>query len=288
MKKYIVLFCILFLFGAIFLLENGGSGNGVQESLRYHKVKFFEEEYFSKGVNETDIASSEKIIGGVVPHHLLQGFIISDFFKRASFQNPKTIILIGPNHKELGNCNVLTSEFGWDTSFGRLQPDEVIIKDLVKSGMACIDENVLEDEHSVAGLMPYIKYYTSQAKVVPLIISSIISKDDVEKFSKILSSLNNSSTVFVASVDFSHYLKAPEARKKDKETRVVLENFNYEKLYSLGNDHIDSPKSIGILFKIMQSLGKNKFEILNNTNSGDLLIDNFIPTTSYFEIVFYR
>lgn len=139
---------------------------------------------------------------------MLPGFIISDFFKRLSYQDVKTVILIGPNHKEKGSCHILTSVYGWET-------------------------------------------------------------------------------VFVASVDFSHYLPAAKAREKDKETLKILKSFNYDKLYSLNNDYVDSPKSVGILFSIMQSLGKHDFSVLNNTNSGDILKDDLVPTTSYFEIAFY-
>ncbi len=60
------------------------------------------------------------------------------------------------------------------------------------------------------------------------------------------------------------------------------------KLFSLNNDNLDSPASIATLMMSMKNIGINKFEVLQNTNSGKLFNDELIETTSYYLIEYYR
>ncbi len=59
-------------------------------------------------------------------------------------------------------------------------------------------------------------------------------------------------------------------------------------LYTLGNDYLDSPPSIGVLLESMRALGSEEFVLLEHTNSGALAGDELSPTTSYFTGYYYR
>lgn len=255
-----------------------------------HQVKFFDEEAFNEGifrVKSTTQGSGYQIKGGIVPHHLLPSFMIADFFSRLSAQKPSTIILLGPNHYERGNFPALTSIYGWETPFGTVNPNKSIIYDLLGDNLAQVDEEVLPEDHSIGGILPFIKYYLPETKVVPILLSRKFIKEESEKLAAHLSKRVGNNIVVVASVDFSHYLTNIQAQEKDEVTLEVMKSFDYRRLYSLNNDYLDSPASIGTLLMTMQKLGTTNMDILYHTNSGKLERDNISPTTSYFSLAFY-
>jgi len=255
-----------------------------------HKVKFFEERIFLTGAHKAeDISGPDYLIrGGIVPHHLFAGEIISDFFKRLSFQKISTIILIGPNHYEKGDFKVLGSSYNWETPHGVVNPDKMLIEKLTDDNLMRIDETILPEDHAVSGLIPYVKYYLPEAKIVPILIKGDFSEKESEVLASSLKNLIHERVVVVAAVDFSHYLNSFEAKEKDRTTEKVMREFDYRNLYALNNDYLDSPPSIGILLKLMQKLNSTNSELLFNTNSGEMQKNNTIETTSYFSVLYYR
>lgn len=255
-----------------------------------HPLVFFEQESFYAGVEQSKKENqvlTKQVLGGIVPHHLFPSFMITDFFSRLSKQNPATIILIGPNHYERGNYQVLSSLYGWQTPFGVVEPNRQIIHGLEKSKMIEIDETNLPQDHAVAAIMPFIKYYLPDTKVVPLLLSGFMSKEDVQLLSNNLKNYVNRDTIIVSAVDFSHYLTSQQAQEKDAITLELMKSYNYERLLSLNNDYLDSPPAIVTLLMIMKSLGATEIEILHHTNSGEILKSNSTETTSYFSAFYF-
>lgn len=276
------------IFSVLFLLFLWIAPKQEQNSQLTHKVAFLDTESFNKGINKTkNLPFDHQVNGGIVPHDLFASFIIADFFKRLSFQNPKTIILLGPNHFEKGNFLALTSLYGWETPFGIVRPDNSSINTLMSRNLVRIDEDTLPHDHAVSAIMPFIKFYLPQAKVVPILLSGKMTQNESELLADGLSSILTKETVLVASVDFSHYLLSKEAQKKDETTIQAIKNFNYKQLYLFNNDYLDSPPSIGTLLGAMQKLKTTGSEVLYHTNSGDLQKNEFIQTTSYFSLAYY-
>ena len=301
-KKLLLLFSVSFLLVILGLIASRNSSKFTSTALKSHVIYnsvstrpahpnlFFDEQTFNDGVTQTKKTSSIStyhITGGIIPHHLFPGFILTDFFHRLSVQEPRTIILIGPNHYEKGSFRVLTSLYSWDTPFGKVDPQDSIINDLVKVGVVRVDEGVLPNDHAVAGMMPFIKYYLPNTKVVPILISGHTTQKETEVLASILKSFMGKDTVLVAPVDFSHYLTNEQAGEKDKVTLEVIKNYDYRQLFTLNNDYVDSPPSIATLLMVMKMLGTTKMDLLHHTNSGELQKDNYIETTSYFSIIYY-
>ena len=284
-KLALMLLCMALVFVGVIFVQSRHLANSVPS----HRLIYYDEKYFSEGVQsarQNDSVQAANIIGAVVPHHLLPGFIISDVFKRLQLQQPKRVILIGPNHKEAGTHKVITSQYGWETPFGVVTPDDTMIQDLVDRGTAHIDEPVMEDEHSVAGIMPYIKYYLPDATVVPLILRGTIDRKEVESLAKTIAGLRDEDTIILGSVDFSHYLTSAVAEKNDKRTLALMQRFDYDQLFGLNNDYMDSPPSIVVFLMAMQDLGKSDFSVLQHTNSGIIQHNGTMETTSYFSLLF--
>lgn len=255
-------------------------------------ANYFAEKEFYEGIIDANNKKSEfngdGIYGGVVPHHLLPGYILSDFFEKLSKQNPKRIILVGPNHHEAGGIAPITSSANWKTQFGELKSDYPVVRDLIDKKVLVENDEVMVNEHSIGGILHYIKYYVPDSTVVPIILSSMTKPEEVSALAQEIEKYVDADTVVIASVDFSHYLNSKEAAEKDVVTRGIIEEFDYENLYRLDNDYVDSPNSIGLLLNLMQKVNAIKPNILFNTNSGILFDNDTIQTTSYFSIVFTR
>lgn len=205
------------------------------------------------------LKNQKTIIGGIVPHHLVADFMIDDFFRKLAPQKPKTIVVFGPNHLEKGKEDIL---------FGETYNE------------------IVQNENSIKALMPYIDKYLPETKVVPLILKKNCSRQKIEKTADYLISSVSKDTVFIASVDFSHYLTMEEAWQKDEDTLKAIKNKEYDYLLSLNSEYLDSPASIVLLLKIMEKKDKNNMTILKHTNSGEILKSEAAPVTSYFEIAF--
>lgn len=260
-----------------------------QITIQDHDVeRFFDEHLFQKGIAETESAkpTQGKILGAIMPHHLIPSFIIADIFERIASQGTQTIILLSPNHYDIGATSVLTSKIVWNTPYGEVLPHSDIIQELIKKDYISIDEKILDNEHGIAGLLPFAKYYNDEIRVIPLILRQNITKEELRDLSRSIANVIDDKTVVVASVDFSHYLNSDEAEKNDVETLKVMDKKDYDALLQMNSDYLDSPEAIVTLLQIMEQLDIRKSEILHHTNSGRLMDEPSAQTTSYFGTVF--
>lgn len=227
---------------------------------------------------------------GIVPHDFTHGEYIAHFFQGLQADPPRRIILIGPNHFELGDKLVLTTDAPWWTDFGDVRSDSQAVRALVDGGYAHQDDQVLVNEHSVSAIMPFIGYYLPGATVVPVILKSELRIEDLRNLATALGPFIDEKTVIVAAVDFSHYLSSSQAAANDVTTQHALETLDYQTILSFGprfNDYVDSPPSIALLLYVLSRDGVSHDVVLNHTNSGLLAGSETAPVTSFFEVAYY-
>jgi AmmeMemoRadiSam system protein B len=301
-RNYLLLIFLLlslsicvFLYGGIEKPQDDAELLGISNEILFsdqnvHRNLPFDKNDFFKAVLEASDLNRDlnyHVYGGVIPHHLLPSFVIADFFKNISHQKIQTIVLIGPDHYEEGSKHIITSSYYWETDFGIIEPDLKTINGLVSNKVLEIDEKTVRNDHSIYGILPFIKYYIPDAKIVPVLVSGYSSKEEIELFVESSSKYYSDNMIVVASVDFSHYLNSEEARANDKETISIIERYDYEKLFNLNSDFIDSPASMAVVMMMMQKYGKTNMEILQHLNSSDITRNVYGETTSYFSIYYY-
>lgn len=262
----------------------------IQEK-KYNQIIYFDQEEFTKGISKTDKSIEPKdyvIRGGVVPHHLLAGYIIADFFQKLAYQKPSTIILVGPNHLEAGEYKVLSGTNSWNTQYGVIDTDRKIVGDLVEKNLVQINDKVLEEDQSVSAPMSFIAFFMPYAKVVPLLLSSRMTNDDLISLSDSMGDLlKDENIVLVSSVDFSHYLSFDEAQARDLESITSIKKFGCQKLLTYDSQHMDSPASICTLLYSMLNIGATNIEVETHDNSANIQKSQKDNTTSYFSIYFH-
>lgn len=255
-------------------------------------VKFYDEKSFYDSLawlkKNAEVFPNCDVATAVVPHHNLAAHMVAGLFSKLSTQNIETVVIVGPNHYENGE-SIITSDAAWETKFGKVYPNQQIIQDLQKNKSAQIADKIIQDDHSISGLLPMLKYYMPNVKLVPLMLSAKNSQNDMKKLNdKLKDILSNEKVVLVASADFSHYLNQPDAEKNDKVTLDIINSFDYEELYRLGNDNVDSPVSIATFLSAAQTFGDEDVKVIDHANSADFLGPNIAKTTSYYSLVSCR
>jgi MEMO1 family protein len=220
-------------------------------------------------------ADSRKKYGGIVSHHFFVASEIAKFFTGLKDQNISLIVIIGPNHFNRGNSNILISEYPYQTPWGILEPDEKSINDLLASKLVKNEEQPFEIEHSISSLVGFIKYYLPEAKIVPIILKNKTSFEEAERLADKLNQVLPDRSFVLASVDFSHHADMETAKMQDEESIKTIRSFNFSKIYS---EAIDSPASVYTLLRYlkinnaeeMEYKNFNSAEFSGNLNSNDI------------------
>lgn len=247
---------------------DGQQGSDIQQALDARQVR------------------DETIVAGVVPHHLVAGALIAELMEAIAGQEPEVIILVGPNHYNEGG-RIISGYADWQTPLGLVRTERQLVQAFLETNLAVRDEAVLDKEHAVGNLMPLIKKFLPDVQVVPLILHHDVALQEVDELLDFLEPLlTEKKALLLASVDFSHYLTGEKAKEKDRFTLQVMRNFDYPTLFRLGNDYLDSPASLAMVFRWAERKGLKNFTVLGNTNSGELFQDQHMETTSYFTLLF--
>jgi AmmeMemoRadiSam system protein B len=186
------------------------------------------ENYIVKG------ARREKVIAVVSPHAGLvySGSVAGAVYSSMDF--PETFILIGPNHTGLGAQVSMMASGEWEIPTGVFRIDEKISHKIsVYVPLVTKDTKAHMFEHSLEVQLPFIAYFSKDAKIVPIIIlSAAVEECKVigEGIARAVKDIG-SSVVIVASSDMSHYVPDDIARKKDSKAIDRILSLDPEGLY---------------------------------------------------------
>ncbi len=245
---------------------------------------FYDQEEFLLAINKADkILPQPNIYAVIVPHHLVGADIIAELIKRASGRPIETVIVIGPNHNNIGRETMATALINWQTPEGVLAGNEFLINQFLTDFKLQANQAALEKEHSVGAIMPFIRHYLPQAQVMPVVLSSSAGAREADQLSAWLKNQAGKNSLVIFSLDFSHYLTKAEADLKDEETKYFIENFLVDKIYGLNNDYVDSPAGLATALLLARQ-AELKVNIIRQANSFDYSLAKPSSTTSYFGI----
>jgi predicted class III extradiol MEMO1 family dioxygenase len=228
--------------------------------------QFFDVRWFYSGLefartSKTVFSKKPSVL--IIPHHLIASYIMADLISASSKFKYEKIYLIGPNHFEHGTKKFLD---------GRLPESKEIIA----------------TDHSIGNPMLYLSYYFPNNKVIPIVLKHDATLADIADWTEYLSSDNASESLFIFSIDFSHYLPANTASEKDELTKVLISKSNLSHILSLNNDYVDSPSGLALSLSLSKKLQAKNSKLFYHSNSGLLLSDFVTGTTSYFGFAFFN
>ena len=233
-------------------------------------------------------AADKKITGITVPHHLLAKDLIADAFKYASKTKPKKILLLSPDHFNLGQSNISVSQSDFSTVFGLITTDSQAAQALLKLKFVHA-QDFFYREHGLGALLPFIKYYFPDSPIIALTFKESTPKAELDEMVKRLKTVIDQETLIIQSTDFSHYLTAETAAVKDQSTLEVLQSRDEKKLFNLNqSDNLDSIASQYVQMRLQNELFSSNLKILAHKNSQDYTIEKLISTTSYIVQIYER
>lgn len=302
-RAAIVLGAVALIIAALFvLIKNRGTPEGTvledAKNVPQQANKLQMEYYFAGQFAEAQKLASgmakegteNTIAAGIIPHDIRYGQFIAHFFKTVDLKKYTTVVLVGPNHYEQGGSNMITSLADWQTPFGTVPADTAVIQALLEKKYVTTQDEVIQHEHSVAGIIPYIAYEQTGVRVVPIILKYETTSAAIDQLIKDLQELLPEDSLVVAPVDFSHYLTPTQTKENDKVTEAALRTLDDAKILSFGknfNDYVDSPASIAFLLRWAKRKQAASHEIYAHTNSAELTGDFSSPCTSYFEVGYW-
>ena len=250
---------------------------------------FYSGENFYWAVNQAEpVKERDDIEMVIVPHHLIASHHISRLIKMSAGRDIRQVIIIGPNHDNVGTSPLATAKAKWQTPLGEVMANSELTEKLAADLKISLDYNVFVNEHSIGAVVPFIKYYLPEAEILPIAVSSYASAKEINLLKDWLLANVTKNTLVVVSIDFSHYLSKGEAEKRDKITKDLILSNNLDKILTLGQiEYVDSPVSLAVALSYAQVRGL-EINFLDHTNSFDLSTEKIAETTSHFAIYFVK
>jgi AmmeMemoRadiSam system protein B len=217
-------------------------------------------------------------LGLVCPH---AGFIYSgpvaahSYRSLADCRRPERAVVLGPNHYGLGSSLVSPAPHDfWETPLGRVPIDrEFVGKFLARCRPAQEDELPHVQEHSIEVQVPYLQHlYGDAVPLVPICMAAQDLETSQEVGHALADLVRGTSTVLIASTDFTHYEPLAVAYAQDKHALTAIAALDAVALAEAIRRHnitMCGPGPVMVLLTACRDLGATKARILRYATSGD-------------------
>ncbi len=292
MKRFVQTFITLLIIAGIYLVWASFKPATVVLPVKapLNATDIFDNHLFLTGIASASSLQtpSYTIKSLILPHHQIAAPLIATGVRLASLtQNPKVILLFGPNHLDTGPCEVQSSTNSWNTPFGQVDNDPALINDLVQKGLVCLNDTLIQEEHSISVPISYLKYYFPNSRVI---ILSLKNKLDNQKIIQLAEQINSHAEIslVVASIDFAHGVDSPTAQRNSDLIKAAIENDDEKNIQDLSSQFIDSPSSLLLLLNINRLRALKESHFLMQTDATEYLTIEPKLTTGYQLVAFAK
>jgi AmmeMemoRadiSam system protein B/AmmeMemoRadiSam system protein A len=240
----------------------------------------------------TDVkAEKEEVVGLLVPHagYIYSGRVTGATISRIKFK--ETFIIIGPSHTGLGKPYSVMTEGVWRTPLGDVETDTELAKKIVEvSAYVREDDGAQEGEHAVEVQLPFLQYFRSDIRIVPIILA--YSRADIYKeigrdIARAIKELDRE-VVIMASGDMTHYESQKAASEKDHlavEAMLELDEDELTRRYEAHNITMCAHGPVVCLISAAKELGVSGAELVKYETSGDTTGD-YSAVVGYAGVIF--
>ncbi|MBP9822117.1 MAG: AmmeMemoRadiSam system protein B [Candidatus Pacebacteria bacterium] len=252
-------------------------------------AQFEEKPLFLSPIKQAKSEPARYLVTGItVPHHLLARDLIAKGFDYASANKYDSIVLLSPDHFNLGDSNISTTVSNFSTVFGVIQNNSVVTKFLKKLPFVH-EQNFFYREHGLGAELPFVKYYFPESKIIILTFKEVTPKKELDQVVDELKKILPKNSLIVQSTDFSHYLTPENAEIYDRETIKVLNEAVPDKLWDLKQpSNMDSIASQYVQSKLQKEFFGSKLKIIDHKNSQDYTKQKITSSTSYIIQVYSK
>jgi len=172
-------------------------------------------------------AEKQEAIGLVSPHagYIYSGPVAGAVISRVNLKD--TVVIIGPNHTGRGKPFSIMTEGTWRTPLGNVEIDAELGRQiLVGSSYLQEDHLAHQYEHSIEVQVPFLQYFQSDVRIVPIVIaygSEASYREIGEEIAAAVREVGRD-VLIIASSDMTHYEPHEVAREKDaRAIEAILE-----------------------------------------------------------------
>ncbi len=231
----------------------------------------------------------ERPLGAIVPHagYMYSGQISAWAYLEVSrFGNPKTVVLIGPNHTGYGSPVSVYPSGIWRTPLGDVEVDEKGVQLIIEnSSVVRADETAHRFEHSLEVQLPFLQFTFEGFKIIPIVMMDQSPKatQDLSRALKSFLTLNPG-TLVIASTDLNHYEDHETTLRKDSLIIEALEKNDPRLLYKAVYEMGVSMCGYGPVATLMM-LEIGEFKLLKHATSGEVSGD-YLEVVGYLSAVY--
>lgn len=214
-----------------------------------------------------------KALAVVSPH---AGYVYSGALAAETFSSvviPKTVIILGPNHRGQG-APVALGTTSWHMPFGDVPIDrEVADLILHHSPQIKVDEMAHRYEHSLEVQVPFLQKLQEKLSIVPIVVSHIsypLCEEVANALARVIQQ-SDKEILIVASSDMSHYEPRRSTEKKDRLALQCIERLDPYDLYHTVRDlRITMCGVIPVVIALLaaKACGASKYHLIGYTDSG--------------------
>ena len=231
-----------------------------------------------------DIAAGRrKAIGILSPHAglIYSGSVAGAVYSRVEL--PGTFVLIGPNHTGLGAPVSLMTKGNWETPLGTVMIDEALAAAILSRSPRIREDTLAHlHEHSLEVQLPFIQYFKSDFKIVPIQMLDTRLETCLEVGRAVGEAIGDArrgtkdegqGVLIVASSDMSHYENASVAREKDLkaiEKILTLDPVGLHRTVKDNNITMCGYGPAAAMLVASRMLGAEQAELIKYTNSGEV------------------
>ena len=244
---------------------------GSETTLRKQVEECFLHELGPGQIPEINPSGERRIRGIISPH---AGFVFSGpvaahgFAELAKDGFPEVFIIIGPNHHGVGSGIAITTH-DFETPMGIMENDKELANAL-RTGP--IDDTIMahRHEHSVEVQLPFIQYFSSDARFVPISMLMQDYKSATQVGKIIRQAIGDRDAVIIASTDFSHYISPEKAKEQDNLAIQQILDLNPKGLYETVRKNRITMCGFGPVMAMLEAVQGSEAELLKYANSGDV------------------
>lgn len=225
-------------------------------------------------------------IGVISPHagYIYSGAVAGQLL--AGVKIPKTVIILGPNHRGSGYMAALSPDDGWMTPLG-VVPIEKRLSSLIQQYQPAIQEDAAAHrlEHSLEVQVPFLEYLRPDVAIVPLCLA-FGDYNGCELVGKALAAAIREfgeEVLILASSDMTHYESAEAAKSKDALALERVLAFDPQGLVEVCRSQQITMCGVipsAVMLIAARELGATTAELVAYTNSGQVSGD-------YHQVVAY-
>lgn len=231
------------------------------------------------------IQSQGQVVAGILPHHTLVAPLMKAFFDGLPSSAPGRVVVLGPDHQDRGAGRLCTTTRDWNGVTGPVVTDSSFVGDLVAAGVAVVDDQLLQTEHGVNAVIPFVHQRWPGTKVVAMTMKSGTSPEERDRLVKYLADHLGAHDLVLASVDFSHYHPLAQAQQEDTISLDAVARLDADQALTIP---VDGPGPIAVVLGFARQRHAQE-QRLRHLNSAEYLGQPGLDsTTSYLFSYFVK